>query len=225
MTKFSKYIGLDVHKETTAVAVADGAGGEPRYWGEIKNRPEAVRRLLARLGGPDERLRFCYEAGPCGYGLYRQLVKAGYVCVVVAPALIPRKPGDRVKTDRRDGLNLARLDRAGELTAVVGSRRRTGGGAGLEPGARGHEDPRQATAPAAERVSAATRPHLRRQAALDTGLLALAGAGTLRLALSTDRDGRIRRGGASGPSAYGDARAAIVRGSGGLGVWAKRPER
>ena len=92
MTKFSKYIGLDVHKETIAVAVADGAGGEPRYWGEIKNRPEAVRRLLARLGGPDERLRFFYEAGPCGYGLYRQLVKAG--------------------------LNLARLDRAGELTPV-----------------------------------------------------------------------------------------------------------
>ncbi len=77
-----------------------------------------MRRLLARLSGPDERLRFCYEAGPCGYGLYRQLVKAGYACVVVAPGLIPRKPGERVKTDRRDGLNLARLDRAGELTAV-----------------------------------------------------------------------------------------------------------
>ena len=118
MTKFTKYIGLDVHKETIAVAVADGRGGPPRYWGEIKNRPGEVRRLVKQLDGPGQQLRFCYEAGPCGYGLYRQLVKAGYACVVVAPGLIPRKPGERVKTDRRDGLNLARLDRAGELTAV-----------------------------------------------------------------------------------------------------------
>ena len=118
MAEFSKYIGLDVHKETIAVGVADGAGGEPRYWGEIKNRPEAVRRLLARLEGPGLRLQFCYEAGPCGYGLYRQLVAAGHGCAVVAPGLIPRKPGQRVKTDRRDCLSLARLDRAGELTPV-----------------------------------------------------------------------------------------------------------
>ena len=76
MGKFSKYIGWDVHKETIAVAVAEGHGEEPRYWGEIKNRPEEVRRLLLRLDGPDLRLQFCYEAGPCGYGLYRQLVEA-----------------------------------------------------------------------------------------------------------------------------------------------------
>ena len=98
MVKFSKYIGLDVHKETIAVGIADARGGPPRYWGKIANRPEAVRRLLAHLDGTGERLRFCYEAGPCGYGLYRQLVAAGYACVVVAPALIPRKPGERVKT-------------------------------------------------------------------------------------------------------------------------------
>ena len=104
MTKFSKYIGLDVHKETIAVGIADGRGGLPRYWGEIKNRPGEVRRLVKQLDGPEQQLRFCYEAGPCGYGLYRQLVKAGYACVVVAPGLIPRKPGERVKTDRRDGL-------------------------------------------------------------------------------------------------------------------------
>ena len=96
MKKSSKYIGLDVHKETIAVAVAEERGGELRYWGEIENRPEEVRRLLARLEGPDLRLQFCYEAGPCGYGLYRQLVAAGHACAVVAPGLIPRKPGERV---------------------------------------------------------------------------------------------------------------------------------
>jgi len=118
MTEFSKYVGMDVHKETIAVAVADGEGGAVRYVGEIRNNAEAVRRLIKRLDGPQQRLRFCYEAGPCGYGLYRRLVAAEHACIVVAPALIPRKPGERVKTDRRDSLNLARLDRAGELTAV-----------------------------------------------------------------------------------------------------------
>ena len=118
MKEFSKYIGMDVHKESIAVGIADARGGPPRYWREIANRPEAVRRLLARLDGTDERLRLCYEAGPCGYGLYRQLVEAGYACTVVAPGLIPRKPGQRVKTDRRDCLGLASLDRAGELTPV-----------------------------------------------------------------------------------------------------------
>lgn len=118
MAKFSKYIGLDVHKETIAVAVADGDGGAVRYLGEIPNSVEAVRRLLKRLGRDGERLRFCYEAGPCGYELYRQITAAGHDCIVVAPALIPRKPGERVKTDRRDAVSLARLDRAGELTAV-----------------------------------------------------------------------------------------------------------
>jgi len=118
MAEFSKYIGMDVHKETIAVAVAEANREEPRYLGEIANRPEDVRRLLKRLGDVGKRLRFCYEAGPCGYGLYRQIVAAGHACAVVAPALIPRKPGERVKTDRRDSLSLARLDRSGDLTAV-----------------------------------------------------------------------------------------------------------
>jgi len=118
MAEFSKYIGLDVHKETIAVAVADGEGGEVRYLGEIATQPTAVKRLLNKLSRAGERLRFCYEAGPCGYDLYRQIVAAGHSCIVVAPALIPRKPGVRIKTDRRDAMGLARLDRAGELTAV-----------------------------------------------------------------------------------------------------------
>ena len=118
MAKFNKYIGLDIHKETIAVAIADGDGGEVRYLGEIANQPAAVKRLINKLGRGGEGLRFCYEAGPCGYDLYRQVIAAGHSCVVVAPTLIPRKPGDRIKTDRRDAMSLARLDRAGELTAV-----------------------------------------------------------------------------------------------------------
>ena len=118
MAEFSKYIGLDVHKERIAVATADGGRGAPRYWGEIDNSAEAVGRLLGQLSRNGERLRFCYEAGPCGYGLYRQITAAGHACAVVAPALIPRKPGQRIKTDRRDAGNLARLERAGELTPV-----------------------------------------------------------------------------------------------------------
>jgi transposase len=115
----AKFIGLDVHKDTIAVAVADGDGArEVRFHGTIANTPEAVRRLIARLPGPGTALRFCYEAGPCGYGVYRQLRKLGVECIVVAPSMTPRRPGDRVKTDRRDAMTLARLLRAGELAAV-----------------------------------------------------------------------------------------------------------
>jgi len=118
MNEFSKYVGLDVHKDTIAVAVADGAGGEVRYVGEIAHTPEAIGKLLRQLKRGGGRISWCYEAGPCGYGVYRQLSGAGEQCQVVAPSLIPKKAGDRVKTDRRDALSLARLHRAGELTAV-----------------------------------------------------------------------------------------------------------
>jgi len=114
------YVGLDVHKDTIAVSVAWQGRTEPVYQGEIANTPKAVSKLVERLcvqcGG--EALQWCYEAGPCGYVLYRQLCELGQSCVVVAPSRIPRAPGERVKTDRRDSLRLSRLLRAGELEAV-----------------------------------------------------------------------------------------------------------
>jgi transposase len=118
MHEFSKYVGLDTHKDTIAVAVSDDCGGKPRYYGEIANTPEAITKLAKKLSPDGEVLSFCYEAGPCGYGIYRQISKMGHDCSVVAPSLIPSKSGDRVKTDRRDSESLSRFHRAGELTAV-----------------------------------------------------------------------------------------------------------
>ena len=119
MDKSTTYIGLDVHKDTIAVALAEaGVRGDVREYGKIANTPAAVQALATKLSRVGNALRFCYEAGPCGYGIQRQLTLAGHDCVVVAPSLIPRKPGDRIKTDRRDAINLAKLHRAGELTAV-----------------------------------------------------------------------------------------------------------
>ncbi|SRR6266446_4683336 len=111
-----RFVGLDVHAETVAVAVAE-PNGEVRSLGLIPNRPESIRRLVRKLE-PVEQLRFCYEAGPTGYVLYWQLTALGTKCEVVAPSLVPTKPGDRVKTDRRDALKLARCYRAGDLTPV-----------------------------------------------------------------------------------------------------------
>jgi transposase len=113
------YVGLDVHKDGIVVAIADGGlRGEVRDYGRIPNTAAAVERLVRKLGDGGAKLRFCYEAGPCGYGIQRQLSAHGHECAVVAPSLIPKRAGDRVKTDRRDAASLARLHRAGELTAV-----------------------------------------------------------------------------------------------------------
>jgi transposase len=113
------FVGLDVHKATISVAIARGErGGDVRHWGTIPNRADHVRKLTGKLGADGRCLQFCYEAGPCGYGLHRQLTELGHDCVVVAPSLVPVKAGDRVKTDRRDAVMLAKLHRAGELTAV-----------------------------------------------------------------------------------------------------------
>lgn len=118
MNKFSKFIGLDVHKATIAVSIADANDGVVRFFGEIANTPEAIAKLVAQLAKGGAKLCFCYEAGCCGYVIQRQLTKLGQACQVVAPSLIPKKAGDRVKTDRRDSLMLARLLRAGELTGI-----------------------------------------------------------------------------------------------------------
>lgn len=111
-----RFLGLDVHAETIAVAVAE-IDGEVRSLGIIPNREESIRKLVKKLG-PAEQLRACYEAGPTGYVLYWQLTALGVKCEVVAPTLVPVKAGDRVKTDRRDATKLARSYRSGDLTPV-----------------------------------------------------------------------------------------------------------
>ena len=119
MDEHITFIGLDVHRATIAVAVAEGGRREAaRFVGEIENAPEAVARLARKYARKGTVLSFCYEAGPCGYGVYRQLVALGHECVVIAPSLIPRRAGERIKTDRRDALSLAHLHRAGELRPV-----------------------------------------------------------------------------------------------------------
>jgi transposase len=111
-----RFVGLDVHAQTIAAAVAE-PDGEVRNLGAIPNRVESVRKLLKKLGTPGQ-LKVCYEAGPTGYALYWQLTQLGVTCEVIAPTLMPMKAGDRVKTDRRDAERLARSYRAGDLTAV-----------------------------------------------------------------------------------------------------------
>ena len=113
------FVAFDTSKLRNAVAIAEaGRAGEVRFFGEIENAGASTAKLVKKLAAKYQRLTFCYEAGPTGYEVYRQIKSLGHECIVVAPSLIPKKPGDRVKTNRRDALSLAKLLRAGELTAV-----------------------------------------------------------------------------------------------------------
>ena len=113
------FIGIDVAKLRNAIAIADaGRDGEVRFFGEVDASNSGMSHVVQRISAKFDRAHFCYEAGPTGYGLYRLIRSLGHECTVAAPSLIPRKPGDRVKTNRRDAISLARLLRAGELTAV-----------------------------------------------------------------------------------------------------------
>ena len=119
MAKRSMFVGMDVHKESIDVSIAEeGRTGEVRHYGVIPGDLEAVTKLVRTLRAPTRRLRFVYEAGPCGFGIHRYLTAEGEDCVVVNPSSMPKRSGDRIKTDRRDGASLARLHRAGELTAI-----------------------------------------------------------------------------------------------------------
>jgi transposase len=117
--EFAAFIGLDVHKDSIAVAIAEeGRHGEVRFYGSIPNTPGALTKLVGKLEAKYGRVEFVYEAGPCGYAVHRHLTRIGQICRVTAPSVIPRKPGDRIKNDHRDAITLARLLRAGELSFV-----------------------------------------------------------------------------------------------------------
>ncbi len=119
MTNITAFIGLDTSKDAIAVAIAeDGRDGEVRYYGQVANEPATVLKLVKKLASKYGKMYFCYEAGPCGYGLQRQITGLGHECVIIAPSHTPTKKGIRVKNDRRDALEMARLHRAGDLTAI-----------------------------------------------------------------------------------------------------------
>lgn len=119
MKNFSTFVGLDVHKDSIEVAIADSGGNrEVRSYGKIGGDLASLDKVVRKLQSKETELRFVYEAGPCGYEIYRHLTRGGFTCEVVAPSMIPKKRGDRIKNDRRDAASLARLYRAGELTAV-----------------------------------------------------------------------------------------------------------
>ena len=121
MKNVSIFVGLDVHKESIDIAlVEDNRNSAVRYFGtiggDLADLDKAVKKI--KKAHPDASLNFVYEAGPCGYGIYRYLAKAGHECMVVAPSMIPKRSGNRIKTDRRDSIMLASLHRAGELAPV-----------------------------------------------------------------------------------------------------------
>ena len=119
MKRIVKYIGLDVHKKSISIGIADdGRDGEVRYYGKIDNDMKQLNKIIRKFISTGAELRFVYEAGPCGYSIYRYLNSNAIECVVIAPSKIPRQSGNRQKNDQRDSLSLAELHRAGELTEV-----------------------------------------------------------------------------------------------------------
>ncbi|MBW1864289.1 MAG: transposase, partial [Deltaproteobacteria bacterium] len=109
----------NVHKKTITIAIADlGRQNQPRIYGTIANDLDALNKFCRKMLSTSNQLHFVYEAGPCGYGIYRHLTQKGFDCMVAAPSMIPKKSGDRIKNDSRDAVMLARLHRAGDLTAV-----------------------------------------------------------------------------------------------------------
>jgi transposase len=112
------FVGMDVHKDSIVISLADDDKSDIRRYGKIGGTLTDFKKLLRKLVSTGKELFFCYEAGPCGYELYRFIVSQNHQCIVVAPSLIPKKPGDKVKTDKRDADQLARLLRAGDLTSV-----------------------------------------------------------------------------------------------------------
>ena len=119
MKKNILYVGLDVHKFTIDIAISEKHSNSPaRSYGQIDNRFSVLDRVIRKLQSKGSELQFVYEAGPCGYQIYRHLTAKGLACSIVAPSMIPRRPGDRIKTDRRDAINLVRLFKAGELSSI-----------------------------------------------------------------------------------------------------------
>ncbi|HKI50088.1 MAG TPA: transposase [Desulfobacteria bacterium] len=119
MTKNNTFIGMDVHKNSIDIAIADqGRNGQVRHYGKIDGTLSALDKIVRKLVSKGKQLHFVYEAGPCGYQIYRHLTSKGFDCAVVAPSKIPKPSGLQIKNDRRDALMLARLHRSGDLTPV-----------------------------------------------------------------------------------------------------------
>jgi hypothetical protein len=219
------FVAFDVAKKKHAVAIAEGGRrGEIRFVGEIENSPATSERMK-RLAGRYERLHVCFEAGPTGYELYRQIRALGHDCMVVAPALIPKRAGDRVKTNRRDAITLARLHRAGELTAVWVPDATHEAIRDLVRAREAAADDFASQTPAAAFVPAALWADLQRRRSLDAGASALARQAGVRACSAAGRvPGRHRRdrgrcAATASPGTAADThRARLVHGASGCGV-------